>query len=1036
MKFKRAYVLLTLFCVLCAGSALALFDEYNHPELKWLDFETPHFVIYYTEGLEDVANMAAQIAEDIHEPLCTMYGYHPDTKVSLIFTDADDIANAATYFQSNKIHFYATSMAWDFRGTHNWLQNVVTHEYTHMIQLGASRKWSRHVPAIYGQFLGYEPERRPDVLYGYPNRLISWPIPSVTIPAWFAEGTAQFQFNGNGYDYWDSHRDMLLRQATLNNRLLSFEDMGYFGKSSLESEGVYNQGFALVKYIVAQTGDPDVLKRISKQMSGALPLSISAAMKRVTGKSGETWYEEWAVSLKQRYGALHDRLAPTLTKADTVPGGGFVNLFPKLSPTGARVAYISNEKRDYFGQTSLYIYSFDSSKAERVAEGAHGGLTWLPDGSGVIFTRQAVNARNGSLQHDLYLYLIEAKKQVPLSKGLRAEAVDLSPDGKTLVFTINEQGRREIAFAPMPSDVRKFKVITRERLLYRRPSLPHEQYYLPRWSPDGRHIAVARNREDGRSICVFDVADSAKGLTLRQEFGGPNLELRDPAWLPDGRALLLSWDVSGIPNVYRLNLADSTREPVTNVLGCALYPDARGTRLTYTDFCEKGFRICWTTYPAKNARHVLDTDLSAADSSYVKGIPPVRYNMTETRQAAKPYHPAFESLYWFPRVAFDYGTFKPGVYVLLNDFLDKLSFLGSFAVNEKKDYDLYGGVEYHEFYPTIFVDFYNIQRRLTSHFTDSTRIIGEEPGFAPVYDTYRIRYRYSLNELDAGVQIPLQEGTHLKLSGIYSRYVAHNLFDDGTNIGITYFRGWAGKFGLYTDQRRRGIVSQINPSAGYKAYLEYTRANHKFFTDLTIGGDVVGLKEIYAPYNYDLWESGIEKYIQLPGWKHTLEVRGHGGLITRHVDPFFYLYAGGLPGMRGYSFYSMGGERTAVGTLTYRFPIVERAGWNLWPLSVNHIYGDVFADVGDAWVGTLKTANLKKDIGAGLRVQLHSFYSYPTAIALDAAYGFDRFTILEAGRPTATYGREMRYYLTVLFDFYSPFAGSGGRTHSGRFQNE
>jgi hypothetical protein len=223
--------------VLCAGPLFAQLSDYNHPESKWMSFETEHFILYYTAGLEDVAALAAKVAEDIHEPLCTLYDYRPDTKVSLIFTDDDDIANAASYFQSNKIHFYATSMAWDFRGTHNWLRNVVTHEYTHMIQLGASRKWTRAMPAIYGQFLGYESERRPDVLYGYPNRLVSWPIPSVTVPAWFAEGVAQFQFTGNGYDYWDAHRDMLLRQSTLSGRLLSFEQMGYSASRASKAKG-------------------------------------------------------------------------------------------------------------------------------------------------------------------------------------------------------------------------------------------------------------------------------------------------------------------------------------------------------------------------------------------------------------------------------------------------------------------------------------------------------------------------------------------------------------------------------------------------------------------------------------------------------------------------------------------------------------------------------------------------------------------------------------------------------------------------------
>jgi hypothetical protein len=111
----------------------------------------------------------------------------------------------------------------------------------------------------------------------------------------------------------------------------------------------------------------------------------------------------------------------------------------------------------------------------------------------------------------------------------------------------------------------------------------------------------------------------------------------------------------------------------------------------------------------------------------------------------------------------------------------------------------------------------------------------------------------------------------------------------------------------------------------------------------------------------------------------------------------------------------------AVGTATYRFPIVRRAALKLWPFSLNRIYGGVFADVGDAWRGDFDADRLKTDVGAGVRLQLHSFYSYPTAVAFDAAYGLNRFSVSEAGQVPTEYGKEWRFYLTVLFQFYSPF---------------
>ncbi len=1003
--------------LLLAGVSRAQYEDFNHPELKWLNFETEHFVIYYTEGLEDIAQLAAKVAEEVHGPLVKLYQYEPDTKVSLIFTDYDDIANAASYFQSNKIKFYATSMDWDLRGTHNWVYNVVSHEYTHMIQLGAARKWTRHIPAGYIQYLGYEEERRPDVLYGYPNRLISYPLPSVTVPAWFAEGTAQFQLNGHDHDFWDSHRDMLLRQATLSHRLLSFNEMAYFGKTSLESEGVYNQGFSLTQYIAEKSGDPESLERASAALSSPLPVTMDKALEKATGKRGQQWYDEWKADLERQYGALREELAPTLTKADTIPTKGFVNLHPRISPDGKKIAFISNQNRDYYGQSSLYIFDLESKKSELVAPAVQGDLCWLPDGSAVVFSRLSPRPPYGSAQHELYAYKLESKKTERLTEGLRAEYVDVSPDGQWLAFTINEAGRRELALAKMPSLEGKLKRVTRETLAYRLPAQPHEQYYGPRWSPDGKRIAAAQHLMEGRNVRIFDVAADATGLTLSREIDGKNLELRDPSWTDDGQHLLAAWDVSGISNVYRLDIESGERDQLTSVIGGAFYPEQRDSLLVFTEFGGDGFHVQYLRNPQtiRPIRNPLDEK-----TRYAAQVPEPTFSLDAEKHAGKPYKPAFEKLYWFPRVAFDYGTFKPGTYLLLNDILEKLTFIGGFALNQKKDYDLFGQAEYHGFYPTFFAEFYNIQRRLTSRFADSTRIIGEE-GFQPIYDTYRIRYRYSLYEVDGGLRWPLGANRYLRGTAVYDRYVAHNRFDDGTSIGITYFKGWAGRLGYFTDQRRRSLASDINPLGGHKAFVEVSRANHLFFTDLEIGGNAIGLQEIYQPYNYWMAEGGYEKYLKLPGWDHSLELRGKGGYIAERVDPFFFLYAGGLPGMRGYSYYSLGGERTAVATATYRFPIVREADVNLWPLAINRIYGSIFSDVGNAWRGDFESKDLKTDVGAGVRVQLHSFYSYPTAVAFDVAYGLDRFAVVEDNNRTE-YGKEWRYYLTVLFDFYSPFS--------------
>jgi hypothetical protein len=342
-------------------------------------------------------------------------------------------------------------------------------------------------------------------------------------------------------------------------------------------------------------------------------------------------------------------------------------------------------------------------------------------------------------------------------------------------------------------------------------------------------------------------------------------------------------------------------------------------------------------------------------------------------------------------------------------------------MNADQDHDLFATVEFRGLPPTVFAELYNIVRNRTYHFADSTIIVGETHNGelpVPIYDQYRIRYRYNLTELDMGFRYPLGTNMSLKLAGIYSRYISNNKFDDGTAISLTYFRGWAFQATWKGNFRTRTLTSEINPSGGRDIELQISRENNKFFREFEINADRFTLQEVYTPYNYFRYWGSWSEYKKLPFWKHALTLNLLGGYIDRPVDDFFDFFAGGLNGMKGYSFYSMGGRKMAIGNLTYRFPILENVDSQKANLFLHHVYGAVFADYGNAWDGSLEFSDFKRDIGADLRIYMTSFYVFPTALEVSAAYGLDSFTLKEEDF-TQTYGKEWRFYLTLLFSFIS-----------------
>ncbi|HMQ79869.1 MAG TPA: biopolymer transporter Tol, partial [Ignavibacteria bacterium] len=351
-----------------------------NPELEWFTIETDHFYIHYHKGTERTAKLTAKIAEEIYGPITSLYKYAPEDKTSWIINDESDISNGATDYYGNRIEIASASLDFDLRGTHNWLRNVITHEYTHVIQVQASMKFSTKFPSLYIQFLNYEKERRPDVLYGYPNTIISYPISGVGVPAWYAEGTAQYQRQQLGYDYWDAHRDMILRMRVLGDKMLSWEDMGQFASvTTYKAESIYNSGFALTRYIAEKYGE-DKLREVSENLGDLTRINSEGAFKKAIGKDGSGLYNEWKAYLKQDYKEKVAGIKQLQVEGKIIADVGFANYYPQFSPDGKKITYLSNKEYDY-GSTSMFIHNVGSGKDdELLIASVSGAYSWSPDG--------------------------------------------------------------------------------------------------------------------------------------------------------------------------------------------------------------------------------------------------------------------------------------------------------------------------------------------------------------------------------------------------------------------------------------------------------------------------------------------------------------------------------------------------------------------------------------------------------------------------------------------------------------------------------
>jgi len=141
-KISLSLLLILTFFINAKGQ----FNDY-HPEYEWYTIKGKHVYVHYHREAERTARVVCKIADEVWGPITSLYGYEPDP-VHYLIKDIDDYSNGATYFFDNKIEIWSSSLDFDLRGSHNWLRNVISHEFTHMVQIQAGMKLSRAIPDL------------------------------------------------------------------------------------------------------------------------------------------------------------------------------------------------------------------------------------------------------------------------------------------------------------------------------------------------------------------------------------------------------------------------------------------------------------------------------------------------------------------------------------------------------------------------------------------------------------------------------------------------------------------------------------------------------------------------------------------------------------------------------------------------------------------------------------------------------------------------------------------------------------------------
>jgi len=273
--------------------------------------------------------------------------------------------------------------------------------------------------------------------------------------------------------------------------------------------------------------------------AGGWPIQLSQSDER---QSGAVWTRDGKSIVYQSDVGWHEYYDLFLVPAD---GGPVVNLTgtPEVTETGPRFSrdgrqLLFSSKQKTASAYDLSVMDWATRKVRNLTNEPTRNHIWedggfSPDGTAVYASRFEA----GFTDADLYRIDLKTLAQENLTAhhgNLRFQFADVSPDGRRVLLTADREGGFPNV-ALLDVSTKKLTWVTDTRW----------EASAAAFSPDGRSLAYAVN-EDGRSDVYLADAATLESRKLALPQGINSAAGRHP-FSPDGRSLLVSHQSSGAP---------------------------------------------------------------------------------------------------------------------------------------------------------------------------------------------------------------------------------------------------------------------------------------------------------------------------------------------------------------------------------------------------------------------------------------------------------------------------------------------------------
>jgi len=260
--------------------------QFVDPSLRWRTLDTAHFSVHFAEHTRAQGELVASVAESVYPRITGWLKWKPESRTQIVVVDSLDLSNGL-----------ASPLPFNFMGivlsppdegellqNREWLELVLTHEFTHVVHLDKATHAPLALRRIFGRIL--------------------WVFPNLLEPRWLLEGLAVYSESDRNQGFGrlgQSHFEGMMR-AEVGRGLRSLREVNAGGRGFPHNRD-YLYGSYFFLFLGERYGPGAILDYVENYSDNLIPFRVHSNPVEVTGKPMDALWLEYHDWLRARFAA-------------------------------------------------------------------------------------------------------------------------------------------------------------------------------------------------------------------------------------------------------------------------------------------------------------------------------------------------------------------------------------------------------------------------------------------------------------------------------------------------------------------------------------------------------------------------------------------------------------------------------------------------------------------------------------------------------------------------------------------------------------